>query len=142
MPHRTKLNQELGVVVIRYHGKIDLHEFRTVLDELTKLPGFRPGLKLVGDLRAAETALTGDEIRVLADYAAPTHRACGTTRWAFIASTALTYGLARMYAALTQGAEVEVQVFKEANEVGDWLALGRAGEKLLAHPPRFAAERR
>jgi hypothetical protein len=102
------------------------------LDELTTLPGFRPGLKLLGDFRASETPLTGDEVRALANYAGPTHRAYGATKWALIASNTLTYGLARMYAALTHEAPVTIQVFKDPADVDDWLELGLDATKILA----------
>ncbi len=132
MPHLTKFDEELGVVVMRYHGKIGLDEFRSVLDELSGLPGFRPGLNLLSDFGTAETPLTGDEIRALAEYALPIHRAWGVGKWAFIAPSTLTYGLARMYAALTHEAPLAVQVFKAAAEVDEWLELGLAAEKVLA----------
>ena len=132
MPHSTKLDSELGVVVIRYHGAIDLEEFRHVLDELKMLPGRRPGLKLLSDFRASETPQSGDEIRPLAEYARPTHQAYGATKWAHIAPNTLTYGLVRMYAALTQEAPVTVQVFKDVGEVDDWLELGLDAAAILA----------
>jgi hypothetical protein len=132
MPHLTKFVEELGVVVIRHHGKVGLGELRTVLDELKSLPGFRPGLKLLSDFDAAEMPLTGDEIRALAEYALPVHRAYGATKWALIAPNTLTYGLARMYAALTHEAPLAVQVFKDAAEVDDWLELGLATKTVLA----------
>ena len=140
MPHLTKFVEELGVVVIRYHGKVDLDELRTVLDELKSLKGFRPGLKLLSDFDAAETPLTGDEIRTLAEYALPIHRAYGASKWALIAPSTLTYGLARMYAALTHEGPLAVQVFKDAAEADDWLELGEPTKTVL--PPLQSAKPR
>lgn len=107
-----KLNDNLGVVVVRHDGKIDFTELRKVLDEQVTLPDFRPGLQVVGDFGGSETPLTGDEIRELAEYARRTHHAFGATKWAIIAPNTLTYGLARMYSALTQEYEVAVEVLR------------------------------
>lgn len=129
MPHYMKLNTELGVVVMRYDGKVDLPELRKVLDELIALPGFRPGLKIVGDFRRSETPLTGDDMRELAEYAQSALQACGTAKWAIIASNTLTYGLARMYSALTEDTQVKVQVFRDPPKSMNGSSLGSAPTK-------------
>jgi hypothetical protein len=132
MPHQIKLNEELGVVVVRHDGKIDITELRQVLDELVALPGFQPGLKVVSDFRGSETPLTGDEIRGLAEYARRAHHAVGTTKWAIIASNTLTYGLARMYSALNQDFDVTIHVFHDLEELNGWLELGLSADDILA----------
>ncbi len=132
MPHTTLLNDSLGVVLVRYRGRVELCELRDVLDEMVALPGFRAGLKHIADFRGAETPLTGDDIRRLADYAKETHHAFGATKWAIIASNTASYGLARMYSALTNEYEVTVQVFRDAKDADDWFELGIDLDQILA----------
>jgi|SRR5579862_5380297 len=122
--HTTKLLENLGVIVVRYDGRVDYSEIRHVFDELVQLPGFRSGLGLVADCRTCETPITGAEVRRLADYAEQTDDAWGNSKWIILASSDVIFGLARMYAALTSTYKVTTHVFRDAKEADDWLGIG------------------
>jgi hypothetical protein len=123
MSHSVKLDQERGVIVLRYSGIVSVEEIQNVLDELVALPGFRNGLRLVADFRKSTTPLTGADVRELARYAERSDAAWGTTKWALIASNDTTFGLARMYMALTDGYRVTTHVFRDPGKAERWLGL-------------------
>ncbi|MEK7993806.1 MAG: hypothetical protein AAB403_08405, partial [Planctomycetota bacterium] len=86
MSHTIKLNEELGVIVLRAKRSMDVVEIKTAFDEMVHLPGFREGLSLIVDFRGSETPVSGPEVRQLAEYAQRADAKWGTTKWAFLAS--------------------------------------------------------
>jgi hypothetical protein len=135
MSHSIKLNEDLGVIVLRYRGSADFVEIKNVFDELVRIPGFKPGVKLIADFRGATKPLTDDEIRKLSDYAKSTDANWGATKWAFIASKEITFGLARMFVALTDDCTVTTHAFRSAIEADDWFEIGIEMEKILEQTP-------
>jgi hypothetical protein len=128
MSHRTEMDWESGVVVIRYHGTISFGELRSVLGELRAAPDMAPGQALLDDFRDAVISLSGEEMRRLAEEAAPFHRARGAGKWALLVADTATYGLARMYVAQAQGGDAAaVQVFRDPAEALAWLGRGSTG---------------
>src|SRR5579862_594161 len=95
--HTTELLGNLGVIVIRYSGRVNYGEIRHAIDELVGLPAFRSGLALIADFRNCDAPLTGDEVRQLATYSERTDALWGDSKWLLLASSDVTYGLARMY---------------------------------------------
>jgi hypothetical protein len=130
MSHSIKLNETLGVIVLRSTGSMDFTELRSVLDELVRIPGFKEGLSLVIDFRGS-TPVTAAEVGKLADYARRTDAKWGITKWAIIAADDLTFGLTRMYMALTEDYQVTTKVFRDARNADDWLGLGVEMEEIL-----------
>ncbi|MFZ0693975.1 MAG: hypothetical protein WAN51_07465 [Alphaproteobacteria bacterium] len=80
MPHRAKLLDNLGVIVVRYWGDVTYDERQQVFDELSAMPGFREGLGAVADFRECRTALTGVDVQKLASYAKHSDAAWGETK--------------------------------------------------------------
>lgn len=132
MPHTITLNDPIGIIVVRYSGTIAASEIRQAIDEVVAIPGFKPGLRLIADFQDSETPITGREVWQLADYAARHDARWGQTKWAVLASSEATYGLARIFTTLTDHHKVATQVFRTAREAGDWLGIGAEIEALLA----------
>jgi hypothetical protein len=131
MPHVAELNEQLGVVAIRYWGNLGYAEIAGAFQELVVLPGFRAGLKCVVDFRSAHTSLTGGQIRQLVHVARGTDHAWGTTKWAVIASDDVIFGLSRMYSSLTADHEVTTHVFRSSDAANDWLEIGTSIDDVL-----------
>jgi hypothetical protein len=55
----------------------------------------------------------------------------GVTKWPIIAADDLTFGLTRMYMALTEDYHVTTNVFRDAIKADDWLGLGIEMEQIL-----------
>lgn len=124
MPHTIAFNHELDFIVLRAKGSMDVIELEKAFDELVGLPDFRRGLYLVVDFRGSETPLTTAELRRLAGYARQTDAMWRDTSWSFLASTDVTFGLRRMFMALTSEHQVETHVFRTLNDADVWFGLG------------------
>ena len=135
VPHTTQLNDDLGVIVIRAKHSMDLAELVGVLGELVRLPGFRAGLCLLVDFRGSTTPITADELRHLAIYAGRDDAKWGSTKWALLASSAETFGLARMFMAHTTPHQVTTHVFRTVGEADDWFGIGVEMDEILARTP-------
>jgi hypothetical protein len=133
--HTTKLNDDLGVIVIRVRHSMNLAELVATLDELVRLPGFREGLCLVVDFRGSTTPLSADELRHLASYAGHTDAQWGSTKWALLVSSDETFGLARMFMAHTVAHQVTTHVFRTVGEADGWLGIGVDMDEILARTP-------
>ncbi len=135
MTHSVRLNEELGVIVVRFHAAPNFDEIKTLFDDAVQMPGFRPGLFLVADFRLTNAPLTGAEIRHLADYVLRTDAQWGATKWSILTSEATTFGLGRMFMALTDDHEVTTHVFRTVTEADDWFGLGVEMYDILARTP-------
>ena len=135
MSHSIKLNEQLGVIVLRYRGNVDFIEIQNVFDEMVRLPGFKEGLSLVADFRDTISPLSGSEVQSLAHYAKKTDANWGATKWVLLASKDITFGLARMYSSLTADCKVTTTVFRDVKKADDWLGLGVEVTEILARTP-------
>lgn len=135
MSHTIKLNEELGVLVLRAKRSMDVVEIKTAFDEMVRLPGFREGLSLIVDFRGSETPVSGPEVRQLAEYAKRAGARWGATKWAFLASTDTAYGLSRIFMALTSEHQVETHVFRNLADANGWLGLGVNVDEILVRTP-------
>jgi hypothetical protein len=75
--------------------------------------------------------LTADEVGKLADCAKRTDAKWGVTNWAIIAADDLTFGLTRMYMALSEDYHVTTNVFGDAIKADDWHGLRIEMEQFL-----------
>ena len=135
MSYTLTLNNDLGVIVLRAKRSMTLNEIRMVFVEMVSLPDFREGLSLVADFRGSGTTLTGDNVRQLSIHAHHTDSAWGVTKWAFLASDSLMFGLSRMFGALTDKHQVTTHVFRSAVEADGWLGVGIEMDEILARTP-------
>jgi hypothetical protein len=135
MSHTIRLNDDLGVIVLRAKQSMDVAEIETAFAEMLCLPGFHEGLSLIVDFRGSETPISGAEVRQLAEFARRADARWGTTKWSFIASADMTYGLSRIFMALTSEHQVETHVFRTLHDANGWLGLGVDVDEILARTP-------
>jgi len=135
MSHTIRLNDDLGVIVLRAKKCMDIAEIQTAFGEMVHLPGFREGLSLVVDFRGSETPISAAEVRQLAEYARRADAKWGTTKWAFLASADLAYGLSRIFMALTSEHQVETHVFRNLDDADGWLGIGVDVDEILVRTP-------
>lgn len=135
MAHTIRFNRDLGVIVLRAKQSMDVHEIEQSFDELVNIPGFKEGLSLIFDFMGSTTPLTSADLRRLAIYAQRTDARWGNTKWLFLASTDVTFGLSRMFMALTAKHRVETHVFRTLIEADDWLGLGVDIDEILVRTP-------
>lgn len=135
MSHTIRLNDDLGVIVLRAKRSMDVAEIELAFTEMLSLSGFREGLSLVVDFRGSETPISGAEVRQLADYARRLDARWGATKWSFLASADMTYGLSRIFMALTSEHQVETHVFRTLADANGWLGLGVDVDEILVRTP-------
>ncbi|MDI1287051.1 MAG: hypothetical protein PSV46_21885 [Reyranella sp.] len=140
MPHTIRFNKDLGVIVLRAKHSMDVVELEAAFTELVRLEGFKEGLSLIVDFRGSTTPLTTVELRQLATYAGQTDAQWGDTKWSFLASADVTYGLSRMFMALTSKHQVETHVFRNVKEADGWLGLGVDMDEILVRTPDGTVE--
>ena len=131
MPTKVAFEPEAGVVVLELGGEVTLDETEEALEAIPSRPWFRPRLKMVADARNCTTRMTGKDVERLAAFARQLDDAWGETRWAVLAPDDLVYGLARIYMALTEDYQVQTHVFRNVQDVNDWLGIGVDIEEIL-----------
>ncbi|MSP76754.1 MAG: hypothetical protein EXR12_11535 [Rhodospirillaceae bacterium] len=135
MSHTIRLNDDLGVIVLRAKRSMDIVEIQAAFAEMLQLPGFREGLSLVVDFRGSETPLSAADVRQLAEYAWRADARWGTTKWALLASADLAYGLSHIFMALTSEHQIETHVFRNLVQANGWLSLGVDVDEILVRTP-------
>jgi len=79
------------------------------------------GLHELFDARGATTNVTADEVRMLVQRAADTLRRIPLGPTAIVATDDVAFGMARMYAILTEQAGARVEVFRDVESADRWL---------------------
>jgi hypothetical protein len=135
MSYTLTINDGLGVIVLRAKQPMTFEEIRMVFVEMVSLPDFKEGMCLVADFRGSNTTLSADHVRRLTVHALHTDSAWGNTKWAFLASDSLMYGLSRMFGTLTDEHQVTTHVFRTVMEADGWLGIGIEMDEILARTP-------
>ena len=79
------------------------------------------GLPELFDARGATTNMTAAEVRTLVQRAADTCRRIPLGPTAIVATDDVAFGMARMYAILTEELGVRVEVFRDVESANRWL---------------------
>ena len=135
MSYTLTVNNGIGVIVLRAKQPMTFNEIRMVFVEMVGLPGFKEGMCLVADFRGSGTSLSADHVRELSVHAHHTDSAWGVTKWAFLASDNLMYGLSRMFGTLTDRHQVTTHVFRTVTEADGWLGIGIEMDEILERTP-------
>ena len=118
--YRIDLKQE--IVYITADGILTDDQLRKFLKKLLRDTDFHPNFNRLADYRAVESfELTGTDVRRLAG-AKGTTKSEGSRR-AFVVSSDLAYGMARMFQSLADDSPVTIEVFKDMTEARKWLGL-------------------
>ena len=79
------------------------------------------GLHELFDARGATTNVTAEQVRMLVQRAADTLRRIPLGPTAIVATDDVVFGMARMYAILTDEAGARVEVFRDVESANRWL---------------------
>jgi hypothetical protein len=100
-------------------GLVTFQELSQHLDAEERDRGL--GLPELFDARGATTNLTTGQVRTLVQRAADTLRGTALGPTAIVATDDVTFGMARMYAILTEQAGARVEVFRDIESAKRWL---------------------
>ncbi len=122
MPIRYRIDLKQEIVYTTADGVLTDAELAENQDNLRKDPDFHPSFNRLADYRAVESfELTGTDVRRLAGAKGIT-KSEGSRR-AFVVSSDLAYGMARMFQILADDTPVTIEVFKDMTEARKWLGL-------------------
>jgi hypothetical protein len=119
MPIRYVIDSIRKRVLTHADGLVTFQDLSQHLDAEERDRGL--GLPELFDARGATTNLTTGQVRTLVQRAADTlgRTALGPT--AIVATNDVVFGMARMYAILTEQAGARVEVFRDVESANRWL---------------------
>jgi len=124
MPLTYMIDKARGVVVAHATGVLTADDLQAWRAEMKSNPAFDPTHGQLCDLRdVTDVAIS---VPAMARIAASTVFAAGS-RHALICSTEIQYGMARMYAMLSEPHGQQVHVFREPEVAEAWLLEGYRG---------------
>lgn len=120
-----QIDRGLGMGYIWHQGRISLENLNDSLIEMKSNPHFGSITRGMTDVRQSKGMLTSEDIRSHVSFVARQVPKDRRIKWAIIAQTNLSYGLARMFDILAdmESINVEIQVFKDPHEANVWLGI-------------------
>jgi SpoIIAA-like len=122
MPMRYKIDSERGMLFIEADGETTQAERLEAMQAWISDPDFRPGLQTLADFSESTNVPTLAELQEIVDYMRRYATTIGQKRIAMVTSRAVSFGVARQFGALTPGAFLTIQVFKDRESALAWLA--------------------
>lgn len=129
------------VVVSEEMNVQDVHEF---LGALWEYPGVEPGVGVIWDLRGLAPqgpALTGLDVRSLAQDPGRRWARLGQGRLAVVTARGVDFGLARMFSSLMEPvAPARVRAFQDLTRARDWVVAEVSSPPQYSLPLKIAAD--
>jgi hypothetical protein len=119
MPIRYVIDGNRKRLLTHAEGLVTFQELSQHLDAEERDRGL--GLPELFDARGATTNLTTGQVRTLVQRAADTLRGTALGPTAIVATNDVAFGMARMYAILTEQAGARVEVFRDIESATRWL---------------------
>ncbi|MBK81454.1 MAG: hypothetical protein CMQ43_11165 [Gammaproteobacteria bacterium] len=121
MPIEHRVDPGQGILFVTRSGSIDTQDEHDALDRRRADPLVQPGIRVLVDCCAVDPADSTEVVHYLADSitALAAHLQCGPV--AIVVSTDVQFGMARMYAALTDLAHPDTEVFRAREDALTWL---------------------
>jgi len=128
MPLEWEQEHDTGLVVVRALGKVAPGAYFEIWDEVMADPHIGPGPRILADFRKVEVTKTGAEVRGVAATAMRFNDFMQGGRMAVVATQDASFGLARLYAAHLDAADIQARVFRDYDEARTWALESLAGE--------------
>lgn len=127
MPIDFSIEHQQRHIVVRYWGVIQDQELVAAWRSFLRDKGWIPGYGQLADLSEADFSQTSaDGIKQLASFIESSYRKAKVPTksdpTAVYAPGDLTYGFARMWAAMVDGTPQQVALFRDLDEAKQWLA--------------------
>ncbi len=119
----TEYDPDEGIIFFRVPDGITTEDVLKTLSEAVSQGQHNQKTRVIIDLTAVNKAGAGtfDEMRKISGFVERIQHRRSGARWAFVAPTDVTFGLARMFESLTGGLEVEVRAFRSEKQARQWL---------------------
>jgi len=120
------VDQDRNLLVTRLEGVFELDDWLGVIQSLSQVEGYRPGMDALYLVDGARFDFSQDDILTLQAWIQDRIGFWGSGwRYATVAAEDVTYGTSRMIAAWFDDAEFESRVFRTEKEAMDWLSSPR-----------------
>ena len=124
-PIEYTIHPESGLLYVWAEGHLRSSDILAYLQAVEADPDFEAGLRVLTDLRRVDHYdLDPDDIRTVAAANAGLHESLPPgRRLALVSPKDAVYGLLRMFQALSEGQNLNVQVFRTIEEAVEWLEV-------------------
>lgn len=116
-------------IEVRPTGAVDAAEIRRTFEALIADPAIAPGMDLLSDSSALDTASTTAIVKSVIPLIERLAERIGSFRLALVAPGDATYGMGRMTEALSAQAPVSVRVFRARRDAEAWLSAADRGQR-------------
>ncbi len=116
------IDKALRIVTLSYSGNPNFDEWSNMMIAVFRDPNFEPGFSLLMDRRLVTTSPTTDYIEKIAAFTKARPNELGKCRTAVVVSEMASFGMARMFQALSGDSE-RTQVFKDFEKAKRWLCF-------------------
>lgn len=125
MAHGLHIDDDLGLIVARFWGRVDAEELDLVRCEIEQAPGFRPGLNRLWDERSCRIDVTTDELAELATRWEAKDHLHGERRLAYLVAHDVAWGFNRQFESFrdSDALGVDIGLFRDYAEALRWLDL-------------------
>ena len=121
MPVRYEIDPQLRLVRVVAEGPVSYEDDRDCLASILGDPRHREGFAFLVDHRRRAPAATADHVRAFASAMEAAAPRLGRVRFAVVVERDVSYGLARMFSALTGDLAIEVEIFRSIEDAEAWL---------------------
>lgn len=125
MPIKSRINPEQKLVIVRHVGSVPDGEFLTSYKALFQDARYDKSFNILIDLRRADSsARSPNTLRDFASFVQQQFAAAESgPKVAVVAPDDISFGMARMYEALSDSVPWEFKVFRDAAAAVSWLGL-------------------
>lgn len=122
--HAYKINNDIGLLVIKYAGETTIAEIAEMLAELIRDPEYSRELNILSDLSELTSHYTYEQMHSVVDGFPDPGELVSTTKSAVVVSKEVTFGMGRIWASITEDRTVATaQVFRNMEDALEWLGL-------------------
>lgn len=123
MAHIIRSDDALGCIFVKWRGAFSYEEGAAYCREIQRHPAYHRAARLLHDARCLDAAVSADEVRNLAFSGHEDAGAGDVRRIALLASSDLTFGMMRMFAAMRERPGLALHVFRDLRKAAEWLGL-------------------
>jgi hypothetical protein len=121
MPLTWAIDREAGIVRVTAQGQVSLEHERDSLLRILAHPDHTPGLGILLDNRERRPAATPDHVRAMAGVVSEVPDRLGRMKLAIVVSRDVSFGMARMFAILSEASTMRTSIFRDVDEAEAWL---------------------
>jgi hypothetical protein len=122
--HGYRINKDIGLVVVKYIGETATKEISEMLAAIGQDPDYSRSFNLFSDLRQLTSTYSYEELQAVVAKLPEPGELAGKTKSAIVVAKNVTYGVARIWASITEDRTVaNAQVFWSPEAALEWLGL-------------------